>query len=360
MKVECSKCQKRYNINDSNIPEGGAKFKCKRCQHIISISLSKNDSIPENKTTSVPDFEGHQQLENKTKGKASTISDLGAGFAQKAKEKANLFKNTVRDKSNSYGHGSKGTGQTSSKLNALLSFSFRIGKYISAFCIVSFFMVFIGASIYYFTTLGSSFEQPTFNPSSYHRDKSGDFKSYSISEQNSRRKIEKKYDDQVKFIVQHLYKREYWDKYYDKTFDEIANIPENYRDAYANGLVDFIEDASNYYQNNQIEGKVPTFYEVKSTYDSLFQSEMSRAEYEKKSAKQKGWIILGVIGGCIFLFMVFLMMPILIKIEENTRMIYPESQRSPELSDMPSAQFNSHANKQSSPEKSPSTIVIAE
>ena len=87
---------------------------------------------------------------------------------------------------------------------------------------------------------------------------------------------------------------------------------------------------------------------------------MSRAEYEKKSAKQKGWIILGVIGGCIFLFMVFLMMPILIKIEENTRMIYPESQRSPELSDMPSAQFNSHANKQSSPEKSPSTIVIAE
>ena len=37
MKVECSKCESKYNIKDIKIPDAGAKIKCPKCQNVISV-----------------------------------------------------------------------------------------------------------------------------------------------------------------------------------------------------------------------------------------------------------------------------------------------------------------------------------
>lgn len=55
MKVQCTKCQSKYNIKDEKIPDAGAKIKCLKCQNVISVmkpepeppALSSEDLIEE-------------------------------------------------------------------------------------------------------------------------------------------------------------------------------------------------------------------------------------------------------------------------------------------------------------------------
>jgi predicted Zn finger-like uncharacterized protein len=37
MKVQCSKCESKYNIKDEKIPDAGTKVKCPKCQNVISV-----------------------------------------------------------------------------------------------------------------------------------------------------------------------------------------------------------------------------------------------------------------------------------------------------------------------------------
>ena len=37
MKVQCSKCESKYNIKDEKIPDAGAKIKCPKCQNLIHV-----------------------------------------------------------------------------------------------------------------------------------------------------------------------------------------------------------------------------------------------------------------------------------------------------------------------------------
>ena len=46
MKVQCSKCQSAYKIDDNKIPESGAKFKCTQCENVFEVK----------KTTPEPSF----------------------------------------------------------------------------------------------------------------------------------------------------------------------------------------------------------------------------------------------------------------------------------------------------------------
>ena len=46
MKVQCSKCDSKYNIKDEKIPENGAKIKCPKCQNVISV-MKHEPELPE-------------------------------------------------------------------------------------------------------------------------------------------------------------------------------------------------------------------------------------------------------------------------------------------------------------------------
>lgn len=41
MKIQCSKCQSKYNIADEKIPDAGARTKCPKCQNVISVMKPK-------------------------------------------------------------------------------------------------------------------------------------------------------------------------------------------------------------------------------------------------------------------------------------------------------------------------------
>ena len=46
MRVQCSKCESKYNIKDEKIPDAGAKIKCPKCQNVISV-MKPAPELPE-------------------------------------------------------------------------------------------------------------------------------------------------------------------------------------------------------------------------------------------------------------------------------------------------------------------------
>lgn len=45
MKIKCDKCSTRYNLPDSKIPKKTTRFKCKKCEHIITVKpIGENSS----------------------------------------------------------------------------------------------------------------------------------------------------------------------------------------------------------------------------------------------------------------------------------------------------------------------------
>ena len=51
MKVQCSKCQSTYKIDDNKIPDAGLKVKCSRCKNVFEVK----------KATQVPQFVAAKQ-----------------------------------------------------------------------------------------------------------------------------------------------------------------------------------------------------------------------------------------------------------------------------------------------------------
>ena len=315
MMIECEGCQATYNIPDSKIPEGGTRVRCKKCQTKISVHRESTEQA----TDAAPSPEKENEVINNAKSTASALSEKALKFGEKAKEKANNFRAFTNDKPKGPENGSLETGINDTKFNRFLSFSFKLGKYISAFCIVLFFLVFIGAGIFYLTTFGASFEKPEFDSKIFKEGESVGIESYDQSGNQERIEAEEKYDKQVKFIVQRVYKKEYWSENYDKYYNKLANMSEEYRGEYINGMVEFFEDGTEYYQTHDAKEGSPSYWELQKAYNERFQMEMIRAKSEQKIAEQGRLTILGVIVASMLLYIIFLLIPILIKIEENTR-----------------------------------------
>ena len=345
MKVQCDKCEKIYNILDEKIPEAEVKMRCLNCQNIIMIDGRKN-KIDELTTKSVDSPEN--EFMHKTRETASAFSEKAVDFGRKAKEKAANFKEMAGEKASSYLNNSESAAAFSEKaanfgkiarektndfkelasektsayfnnsdkpitrLNKFLFFSFKIGKYISAFCIVLFFLLFIGSTIFYLTSFGTSFKTPEFKSSQYQKNKYEQKKDYDFSKVNERRSIQNKFDKKIKKVVNLGFVEEG----YDVLADGLSEYPEEYREAFIDGLYDYLKNGKEFRDKTKAEYEL---YDFLLAYDRQFKDELRRVESENLEAKTKKWTILGVIAVSMLLYMLFLLIPILIKIEENTR-----------------------------------------
>jgi len=169
MIIECELCDAKYNISDSKIPEGGTRMKCKKCQAIISVHREGANAEPD----AAPAPDTKNEAINKAKGTASALSEKALSFGKKAKEKASSFREITNNKTSDFKSDAIDSSNKGNRFNRFLFFSFKIGKYISAFCIVLFFLIFIGAAIFYLSSFGISVEKPEFDPNIFKKGKSG-------------------------------------------------------------------------------------------------------------------------------------------------------------------------------------------
>ena len=71
MKVQCSKCNQKYNIKDEKIPDAGAKLRCRKCQNIINV-VKPEPEPPEFVSEDLSeDFENESQSAQKNISKIS-------------------------------------------------------------------------------------------------------------------------------------------------------------------------------------------------------------------------------------------------------------------------------------------------
>ena len=101
--------------------------------------------------------------------------------------------------------------------------------------------------------------------------------------------------------------------------DAIKPIEESKREEFVTGLKPFLFDYQQELNRTKKEGKVNELVNVISDYQDIFISNYRDREFEKLRLATLKYICLSIIISSILFFILCLILPILLKIEENTR-----------------------------------------
>ena len=139
-------------------------------------------------------------------------------------------------------------------------------------------------------------------------DNSGDMKS--LKETNS---VRKEFDSEITKLMEvcKLPKESY-----EEIVRTLAEMDADLRDDYIDGAIDFAKDAK---KTIEKMGKTFNGTGVIVTYDKLYAEAKETAEADKATTAIKKMIALSVCGGALIGLILFLIIPLLIQIEENTR-----------------------------------------
>ena len=139
---------------------------------------------------------------------------------------------------------------------------------------------------------------------------------------DTKRAIENKYDQHMKRIVTEY---RFETPFYAQLVDWMAQVPENRRTRFIDGLYVFLGGLGSWVKQNQEALKLDTAGEHELTlnmarkYQTIFM-ELLRKEQDRQqaSAQERSNLLLFIVSSLVFLVL-FLLVPVLLKIEENTR-----------------------------------------
>lgn len=236
-------------------------------------------------------------------------------------------------------------------MNKFLELSFKAGKILSSVSLVVVILVILGAGIGLLTTTNQKLETPEFKTLGDGIQEIID----SDEEQTEQPRNYKpkdsleKYNKQIDKIIKDN------DLIIDIKKDiknSLLNVPEKYRNQYLNGLDEFYEDGLKqlnkspkmmdtyllfhvkrevgyYYVSEYTKARInPKNDEVYNKYlcngllydyNIMFENSLDDVEQDKISNTQKRITLASVLGSSFLLFVILLFLPVLIKIEENTR-----------------------------------------
>jgi len=301
MKIQCEGCNAVYDIKDDKIPEKGISTKCKKCGNSIRVEKNQDNSSKEAKTGIL------KQVGERAREQASNIGEITKDVVRRV-DREQLHELVERTK--------KITSTQTGRLDKFLIFSFKFGKVVSGLFVFIFFLSFIGGIAYYFIAGGSSFKTPEFETViAYYEDDNKSSSSLDFSDIDTRRKLEDKYGDEIKDII-----RDY--KLSNSSYDAIVGwirvAPENLQDEFMDGIKDFLKDSKKWAKKK--DKKDPDYSEVANSYKSMFFESLEEMKKQEGKTSELKMMILAAVGCSLILFIIFLLIPILIKIEENTRL----------------------------------------
>jgi predicted Zn finger-like uncharacterized protein len=319
MKIECPDCQTQYQLDEKKIPATGATVPCKKCKAKISVkppSLKLTSEVTD-QTTANP----AQSFTENLKSQASAFTDKAMDYGDKIKIGADRLKSKLAEKKN---HGQPvelSKDGIKSRVNAFLIFSFKVGKFISAFSLVLFFLLFIGSVAYYFINQMHSFSPPDYEQARRYLDKesqnAANTKNYSFAKVDEKRNVQDKYDKVIRKIISYGLKEEA----YEIFLDNIMRFEGAYQADYIQGLEKYLQNWSELNKQKQNSTDIITVIKL---YERMFSEKLQASEMAKQQAAARNYVILGVIGASLVLYILFLLIPLMIKIEENTRIMARE------------------------------------
>ena len=191
---------------------------------------------------------------------------------------------------------------------------FRFGKtfagLLAVLCLLSIF-----ASIGFFVwNLRTSMEIPTYMEIASMVSENDTDAPVSTESLDERRAIEKKFGDRVvEIIKEHKFVQED----YDELIELIQDIEENNRSKYLNGLETALEDRNAAARNSK--GEILPVLHVARLFTAFFTEAEDEQAARKEEAKTNRYAALGAVFVSCFMLFMMLIIPALLRIEENTR-----------------------------------------
>jgi hypothetical protein len=202
-----------------------------------------------------------------------------------------------------------GVAKVTSLLDGFIALLFRFGKSFSGFLAVIFLLGILLSSFIFITHLRSSIEVPTYeqmaNASS---NESGDSSAKGTTALDNKRDVEKRFGDDIAGLVK---EHSLGDSAYEGILGYIANLEKEYRADYVSGLKKFLRQSA--------KAKKHSIADALEFYSQAFGVAEAQAIKAKTESSMTRWGSLASILVCCFMLFMMLVIPALLKIEENTR-----------------------------------------
>ena len=200
-------------------------------------------------------------------------------------------------------------------LDRFMGLMFRFGKGFAGILAIVFLLGILVNLAVFVSNLGSSIEIPQYEEIvADYENSEGTGDSEGIGGLDERRQIEKRFGDDVADIVK---EHSLGDEWYDQILAFIGKLEEDYRSDYIDGLEDVLSDAAK--AREEKADSSPSVVEVMKLYSNAFLGAEGQAEQAKAGATIARQTALIAILLCCFMMFMMLVVPALLKIEENTR-----------------------------------------
>lgn len=208
-------------------------------------------------------------------------------------------------------------------LDDFLRGSFKFGKFFSVILLITLIGVTIlsGFNLIKFST--NDFKIPEYN-ASLDLVRGAEKNKRSLKDEEVQQEVKEKYNDRIKKIVSDLQLSSGSDKVIENVF-VVFKVNPKYED-YSEKLIFGFENFLRISHKATFDSKKPNIKiekqwlgEIIEIYGKAIDFEISKFEMKKASQRMNKLISLGIIIFSIFLFLQCLFLPLLIKIEENTR-----------------------------------------
>lgn len=203
----------------------------------------------------------------------------------------------------------KATGVADAFMNKV----FYFGKLFSALVMLGCCVVMVGSLLYYVFASGDSLEVPEYSGGKSAQ--SVDWESTSKAGVQTKNAVRSKYESKILKLIETA-KLEHGD--FEEYVDKLCDYDKEYRSAFINGALDYVKSVKKWEAKN----KIPPMESYKRTvegYERLFDSAVEDVKESRADAAARKKAALGVCGSTCLGLVLFLMLPLLIKIEENTR-----------------------------------------
>lgn len=212
-------------------------------------------------------------------------------------------------------------------MNKFLSFSFKFGKVFAVITLIVLLITMVCSGIFLLKFDCQKVNTPSFETVRVQiesANSSGSYNSegYVPDKVLAKERAEKKFRVRIEKMI---FENQLKPFAYDKILSNIAECDEKYQNDYVKGLEKFVKEAFDYAKAknkvnmNNINSQKEFLSGALEAYQEMYERELDRIASEREDLVQQKLIAGGVLLVSLLLFIVCLLIPLLIKIEENTR-----------------------------------------
>lgn len=209
------------------------------------------------------------------------------------------------------------------KIDKLSRILFTFGKGVSFFMVVVCCIAFVIGIINYIGAAPDRLQSPEFNNFFTYLNLPGErVVDQDFSKIDTKRAIENKYDEHMKRIVTDF---NYETAFYAQLVDWMTQVPVNRRTRFIDGFYTFLDSFKDWLEDNQEKLQLDAaatralYNDMARKYQAIFTELLRKEELRWQTSHQERTNLLLFIVSTLVFLVLFLLVPIVLKIEENTR-----------------------------------------